>query len=217
MVKEGQLADPQQTKWLVEAIRKIKHQKQQPNIERISSAIKQHHKVSQQVLEEQLELSVRDGAILKVLNKGIWSYKDPARVVKLSTRKLKLDKRTDLSKYLIKTIRELGEIGGSTIKSIEKYICRSYSLSIKDDLDLGSVVRTSIKQAVIRGQLVQDGRMYSIRCESSSESDASDDNTPIQELADAIADANKNKVNGLKNNLYDSQLSFDCLVMMIQY
>ena len=180
MVREGNKTGGQQddhkySQWLLEAIRKIKQQKQQPNIERITAAMRQHQgQVSQSLIQEKLDIAVKTGVILKVINRGTASYKDPARVVTLATRKLKVDKNTNLTKILLKSIRELGESGGSTLKTIEKYVKTSYSISVQDKLDLSSVIRTCARKAVSCGKLELDGRSYRIHTESSSDSGGDD-------------------------------------------
>ncbi|XP_064627200.1 histone acetyltransferase KAT6A-like isoform X3 [Lineus longissimus] len=171
MVKEVEnqgLANATYTKWLLEAIRKVKHQKQRPCVERIFHAVKQYHKVTKELIAEQLELAVNDGSVLKVFNKGLVSYKDPVRVAKLKSRTLRLSSKTDIVKVIIRCIKELGEIGGSSLQSIEKYIKSSYNVDVLDDTDLSEHLILGASNAVNAGKLIQDGRMYKVSCGSSS-------------------------------------------------
>ncbi|MEQ2205256.1 Histone acetyltransferase kat6a [Xenoophorus captivus] len=71
------LANPVYTQWILEAIKKVKKQKQRPSEERICNAVSMSHGLDRKTVLEQLELSVKDGTILKVTNKGLNSYKDP--------------------------------------------------------------------------------------------------------------------------------------------
>ncbi|XP_053725963.1 histone acetyltransferase KAT6A [Synchiropus splendidus] len=71
------LANPTYTQWIIEAIHKVKKQKQRPSEERICNAVSMSHGLDRKTVLEQLELSVKDGTILKVTNKGLNSYKDP--------------------------------------------------------------------------------------------------------------------------------------------
>uniref|UniRef100_A0A8D0L9C0 Histone acetyltransferase n=1 Tax=Sphenodon punctatus TaxID=8508 RepID=A0A8D0L9C0_SPHPU len=71
------LANPLYTEWILEAIKKVKKQKQRPSEERICNAVSSSHGLDRKTVLEQLELSVKDGTILKVSNKGLNSYKDP--------------------------------------------------------------------------------------------------------------------------------------------
>ena len=176
MVKEGEgkTLDPAYVKWLLEAIGKVKYQKQRPNYDRIVHAVKQNHpKLSPDGIGQQLELAVKQGLVLKVFNKGLCSYKDPALVTQLRTRNLKVSKKTDLTKVIARTIRELGEQGGSNLKSVEKYIERSYNLQCEgDDVDLVRQIRVSCKRALESGRLVRNGRQYSVGVGLRPESEA---------------------------------------------
>ncbi|GLH01556.1 Uncharacterized protein GBIM_07680, partial [Gryllus bimaculatus] len=143
--------------WILEAIRKIRQQKQRPSVERISHAIRQHHPFSIDAISEQLEIAVKDGNVLKVFNKGQSSYKDPGG---MQNRQLTVVKGSDLSKVIAKAARELNESEGSTLKSIEKYIRQSHAVNLSGDVDFRALLRISIKRAVARGLVTQDGRLF---------------------------------------------------------
>ncbi|XP_017270122.1 histone acetyltransferase KAT6A isoform X2 [Kryptolebias marmoratus] len=83
------LANPVYTQWILEAIKKIKKQKQRPSEERISNAVSLSHGLDRKTVLEQLDLSVKDGTILKVTNKGLNSYKDPDNPGRLAVPKAK--------------------------------------------------------------------------------------------------------------------------------
>ena len=86
--------------WLIEAIGRIKNQKQRPSAERICHAVRQTHtKSSGPILRDEtiltrLNHAVADGKILKVCNKGQTSYKEPSH----HTRQLALNRGADLTK-----------------------------------------------------------------------------------------------------------------------
>jgi len=146
------------TTWILEAIHKIRTQKQRPSVERICSAIRQHHSFSEDVIADNLEHAVKDGSVLKVFNKGQNSYKDPGG---LQSRQLNVTKGTDLSKVIAKATRELGKRDGSTLKSIEKYIRQSHAVNLASgDVDFRSLLRISAKRAVDRGLVIQEGRLF---------------------------------------------------------
>ncbi|XP_067140041.1 histone acetyltransferase KAT6B-like isoform X3 [Centruroides vittatus] len=155
-------ANPVYVKWFLDAIRKIKHQKQRPSLDRICNAVRQCHKVTKDLLVEQLELAVSDGAILKVFNKGMCSYKDPTRMSELKSRTVKVTRNTDVFKLFQKAVRELGESGGSTLRSIEKYIKQTHNLQIASGVDFTKQLQIAAKKAIASGHLIQDGRWY--RC-----------------------------------------------------
>ncbi|XP_023225844.1 histone acetyltransferase KAT6B-like isoform X2 [Centruroides sculpturatus] len=153
-------ANPVYIKWLLEAIQKVRHQKQRPSMERICNAVRQNHKVNRDAILEQLELAVNDGAVLKVYNKGLCSYKDPVCMSQLKSRALSVTKSTDLVKVIQKTVKELGEVGGSNLRSIEKYIRKTYSLDIISGIDFSQQLSLAAKRAVNSGRLIQNGHLY---------------------------------------------------------
>lgn len=88
--------------WLIEAICKIKGQKQRPSAERICHAIRQSHSkgsgpiLRDEVIMARLNQAVAEAKILKVCNKGQTSYKEPNH----HTRQLSLSKTADLTKVI---------------------------------------------------------------------------------------------------------------------
>lgn len=140
--------------WILDAIRKIRNQKQRPSIERICHAIRLHHNFHEDVIAEHLEISVKDGTILKVFNKGQSSYKDPGG---LQNRTLRLQKGGDLTKIVTKAVREIGERDGSSLKSIEKYIRQSHTV-VEEECDLPTQIRLAVKRATTRQLLIPNGK-----------------------------------------------------------
>jgi histone acetyltransferase MYST4 len=146
------------TTWILEAIHKIRTQKQRPSVERICNAIRQHQNFSSEVIADNLENAVKAGSVLKVFNKGQSSYKDPGG---LQSRQLNVSKGTDLSKVIAKVVRELGRRGGSNLKTIEKYIRQSHAVNLaSSEVDFRSLLRISAKRAVARGLVIQEGRFF---------------------------------------------------------
>lgn len=143
--------------WFLDAIRKIRSQKQRPSVERICHAIRQHHNFHEEEIAEHLEVAVKRGDVLKIFNKGQSSYKDPGG---LQARPLKVQSSTDLSKVIGKAVRELGERDGSTLKSIEKYLRQSHTVEEDIEGDLRTALRLSAKRSVERGIVNQDGRLF---------------------------------------------------------
>ncbi|XP_077416623.1 histone acetyltransferase KAT6A isoform X2 [Vanacampus margaritifer] len=143
------LANPTYTQWILEAIKKVKKQKQRPSEERICNAVSMSHGLDRKTILEQLELSVKDGTILKVTNKGLNSYKDPDNPGRLALPKPKgsgssggggssggsssssgasfqshLGKRPglDWNKLIKRALEGLHEPGGSCLKNIERFL-----------------------------------------------------------------------------------------------
>lgn len=144
-------------RWILEAIHKIRSQKQRPSVERICHAIRQHHNYHEDVVSERLERAVREGAVLKVYNKGQSSYKDPGGV---QNKVLKISADSDLSRAVAKAVRELGERDGSNLKTIEKHLRQAYHVSAEQNLDVRNILRAAAKRAVTRGLLVHNGGNY---------------------------------------------------------
>ncbi|XP_029684981.1 histone acetyltransferase KAT6A isoform X2 [Takifugu rubripes] len=140
------LANPTYTQWILEAIRKIKKQKQRPSEERICNAVSMSHGLDRKTVLEQLELSVKDGTILKVTNKGLNSYKDPDNPGRVALAKAKGSGSTggggsgsssaggsthshsgkkpglDWNKLIKRALEGLHEPGGSGLKNIERFL-----------------------------------------------------------------------------------------------
>ncbi|MEE6512081.1 hypothetical protein FKM82_019003 [Ascaphus truei] len=171
------LANPLYTEWILEAIQKVKRQKQRPSEERICHAVCVSRGLDKRLVYEQLELSVQDGSILKVNNKGNASYKDPENPGRLATIKLgplpkalkgqraaSADLRNvDWNKLLRRAVEGLQEHSGSSLKNIEKYL--------RNQSDLAGIVanpifqrrlRLAAKRAVNSGRLLKDGPQYSV-------------------------------------------------------
>ena len=170
MVKDSDscLANPKYTQWILEAIHKIKKQKQRPSEDRICNAVRSGRGISQALVQEQLELSVRDGNILRVFNKGIASYRDPdgggSGSGTPSAKGGKIGKSTNLLKLVETAIQELAE-GGSSLKSIEKYIRQSHRLeqNSASESELDTQLRLAVKKGVNSGRLGKDGCVYRIK------------------------------------------------------
>ncbi|KAH8400994.1 hypothetical protein KR009_002344 [Drosophila setifemur] len=141
--------------WILEAIAKIRSQKQRPSVQRICQAIGTHHKFHEDIVAEKLEKAVDSGSVIKVYNKGLHSYKAP-----MAKRRIKVDKSTNLYKMVAKAVHDLGECEGSNIKSIENYIQKFNCIDLSPNVDFKAVIKTSMKKAVDAGFLIQEGKLY---------------------------------------------------------
>lgn len=161
MVKEGEsegLANLTYAKWILEAIEKVKRQKQQPNLERIVHAVQQYHNVTRESIEEQLQLSLKDGLIVRTFSKKDWSYRDPSKMPQTRKKVLKLDKKTDLTSIIVKTVIEIGEDGGSSTKKIENQINTVYNIECQNGVDLSTLLKSCLKTAIDNKYLAKEGR-----------------------------------------------------------
>ncbi|KAK9505048.1 hypothetical protein O3M35_009198 [Rhynocoris fuscipes] len=188
-------------KWILDAIRKVRSQKQRPSTERICNAIRQHQNQSEDIIIEHLERLVNEGFVLKVINKGRTSYKDPNG---LQHRCLEINKDTDLTKLVVKAVRELGASDGSTLKNIEKYIQQSNSLNLKQGVDLTLSIKNSLKKAVERSQLIHEGKLYKFNTTDINTSINSDKSpskspiTPVKQQKSIKTDSNQHKTTPVK-------------------
>lgn len=191
------LANPMYTQWILEAIRKIKKQKQRPSEERICNAVSMSHGLDRKTVLEQLELSVKDGTILKVTNKGLNSYKDPDNPGRLALPKPKGSSSTvgggsssaggsshshsgrkpglDWNKLIKRALEGLHEPGGSSLKNIERFLkCQAdvaAYLSGSGSMGPGifhQQLRVALKRAVAHGRVVKQGLMFQLVSRSSS-------------------------------------------------
>lgn len=163
MVREGESgesANPTYTKWLLDAIHKVKSQKQRPNDDRICHAVKQsHHNVSKDSLMEQLALAVKDGVILKVLNKGICSYRDPNSGPRL--KPLKVNRKTDLTRFIVRALKNSSTKSGLTIKQIEKYVEACYSVESLET-SLIENIKVSVRKGISKNVFEKDGKLIKL-------------------------------------------------------
>lgn len=143
--------------WILEAIRKIRFQKQRPSIQRICQAIGSHHKFHEDIVAEKLEEAVEAGAVVKVYNKGLHSYKAP-----MARRRIAVTKNSDLRKLVAIAVRELGECEGSSLKTIENYIQKSTNIELIANADFKQVIQSSVQSAVESGYLIQEGKLYKL-------------------------------------------------------
>lgn len=143
--------------WILEAIRKIRSQKQRPSIQRICQAIGSHHKFHEDIVAGKLEEAVLAGKVIKVYIKGLHSYKAP-----LARLRVTVSPTTDLSWLVAKAVRDLGECDGSNVRSIETYLQRSNQIELTPGTDFRAVVKTSLQTALAKDYLVQDGKLFKV-------------------------------------------------------
>lgn len=164
------LANPLYTEWILEAIQKVKKQKQRPSEERICHAVASSHGLDRKIVLEQLELSVKDGTILKVTNKGLNSYKDPdnpGRIVLPKPRnqsKSDVKHSVDWNKLLKRAIDGLTEPNGSSLKNIERFLRAQKDViavfGAGSSTALHQQLRLFLKRAISHGRIVKDGPLY---------------------------------------------------------
>ncbi|NXV01633.1 KAT6A acetyltransferase, partial [Cettia cetti] len=175
------LANPLYTEWILEAIKKVKKQKQRPSEERICNAVSSSHGLDRKTVLEQLELSVKDGTILKVSNKGLNSYKDPDNPGRIALPKPrnhgKLDGKpnVDWNKLIKRAIEGLAESSGSSLKNIERFLKGQKDVSALFVGGAASIfhqqLRLAVKRAVGHGRLLKDGPLYQLNTKATTNAD----------------------------------------------
>lgn len=146
--------------WILDAIRKIRSQKQRPSIQRICQAIGSHHKFHEDIVQAKLEQAVEAGAVIKVYNKGLHSYKSPSTLA--HKKVIKIDGNSDISRLVTKAVRVLGECDGSASKSIENFVQKANNLQITDGSDFKAIVKKALKFAVLKRMLLCDGKLFKL-------------------------------------------------------
>lgn len=194
------LANPLYTAWILEAIKKVKKQKQRPSEERICNAVSTSHGLDRQTVLEQLELSVQDGTVLKVSNKGLNSYKDPDNPGRLVPPKPKGGVGTgggggsgaskkavlDWNKLIRRALEGLHESGGSSLRSIERFLkCQadvaSQLMGTAAPRIFHQQLRLALKRAVAHGRVLKHGPLFRL-ASGSDGSDGGDGRVALESL-----------------------------------
>jgi len=152
--------DDDRAKWLLAAARRVRDQKQRPNVDRIMNTLRiicPGQFLSRESVTEELERAVLEGVLLRVGPAGDssnCSYRDPGRVVRLKTHSLHISRDLDMTKVVARSVRELADPTGSTVADVHRYIQTAYNVQIHDDSDLVAMIRKYCQKAVDVGKLV---------------------------------------------------------------
>lgn len=141
--------------WILAAIAKVKGQKQRPNEERITHVLETTYGVDAQTVEEQLDLCVKAGRIIRGEFKGMSSYKDPTVSTPGSKRSPQMP--SDLRKYVQKAITNEGEDGAS-VTTIEKFLKENFSEKIESISDFNMAIKHAIQRGINSGRFFKEGR-----------------------------------------------------------
>ena len=167
----GSRSDPDVVKWILSAIERVKKGKKRPDLNHIVDSIRETNSdtLEEEVIKEHLNSTVDQGLVEKTYFRGGYTFKIVSRS---SPRKqppnnsidniLKIQKETDLTEVVTLAIQALGEDGGSTLKSIERFITRNYEVDCENGIELGAQLRSTTKRAVSKGKLNHEGRYYSV-------------------------------------------------------
>ena len=178
MVKESRKGGPDGqasfSHQILQAVTKVRAQKQRPNEERICGVMRQKYKgMKDKEILAHLEKAVEDGVLLRIMSKGQSSYRDPKSTSTLQPRILHVNRHVDLKKVIIRAIKDLNERGGSTLKQIEKCIIQGYMIKTVGGAVFVDELKANIKTVVGEGLLIQEGNVYKL-CSSAKHQDDMD-------------------------------------------
>ena len=140
---------------LLWSIRRIKGQKQRPGEERICSTMLLKFGIRNEVTLSVLERAVQAGRIVKLIHKGLPSYRDPES---LPTSKGLLNP-ADLMRMVKKAILTIS-LDGAVMKDIEEQIASDFGLI--HNQDFSEQVKTSIFKQLEQGRLEKHGRIIKV-------------------------------------------------------
>ena len=140
---------------ILESIRRIKGQKQRPGEERICAAMNLRYGMLQEDTLVLLERAVQAGRVIKLINKGMPSYRDPQT---LSISKPPLNP-SDTARMIKKGILTVN-LEGASIKEIEESIRVEYGLVISTELS--DQIKNILHKMVETGRLDKHGRIYKV-------------------------------------------------------
>ena len=140
---------------LIASIHRIKGQKQRPGEERICTTMTNKYGISPEVTLDQLEKAVSACRVVKLINKGLPSYRDPATVPQTKGPA----NAADIHRMIKKSIL-LINLGGCTLKEIEEKICCDYGLLHTPELS--DQIKTTIARMMEKGDLEKRGRLVKV-------------------------------------------------------
>eukprot|EP00731_Ephydatia_muelleri_P030978 Em0022g492a len=140
---------------ILATIHRIKGQKQRPGEERICATMLFKYGVEQDVTLDILDKAVQAGRVVKLINKGMPSYRDPDN---LPVTRGVLN-TSDLHRMVRKAILSVN-LGGCTFKDIEDYICSDCNLVPSPELT--EQLKASMGKQIEQGRLERHGRLFKV-------------------------------------------------------
>jgi hypothetical protein len=140
---------------LLWSIRRIKGQKQRPGEERICSTMQLKFGVPNELTLKTLERAVQIGRIIKLIHKGLPSYRDPDS---LPTSK-GLMNPADLMRMVRKAVLTIS-LDGAQMKDIEDQIASEYGLV--QNQDFSEQIKASVYKQIEHGRLEKHGRIIKV-------------------------------------------------------
>ena len=154
-VDEAEDIDDELLENLLWSIRRIKGQKQRPGEERICSTMQLKFGVPNELTLKILERAVQAGRIIKLIHKGLPSYRDPDS---LPTSK-GLMNPADLMRMVRKAVLTIS-LDGAQMKDIEDQIASEYGLV--QNQDFSEQIKASVYKQIEQGRLEKHGRIIKV-------------------------------------------------------
>ncbi len=139
---------------LLAAIRRIKGQKQRPGEERITSTMSIKFGVSFKTTIRYLNRAVQEGRVVKIINKGMPSYRDPESLT--SSKAILFP---DLIRMVNKAILTVS-LEGATIRQIQDSICKIHGLL--ESPEMYEQIKTTVERQMSQGKLVKNGKLVKV-------------------------------------------------------
>lgn len=150
--------DPKYAMWIIQAIGKVKGQKQRPSEDRISHILETVYGLDPQVALEQLELCVKTGKVLKVVFKDKASYKDPAKVPRHVRGSIQ--KPVDFTEFIKEALENIGDENGCTLPQIGNYVTQHHAAVLDSPSDTQTRLKESLKRGLASEAFIKEGRFY---------------------------------------------------------
>lgn len=140
---------------LLAAIRRIKGQKQRPGEERICATMYLKFTIPHEESLVLLEKAVQAGRVIKLINKGLPSYRDPDT---LAMSKAPMNP-SDTARMIKKAILTVN-LTGATLREVEDSICSEHNLVHSPDFT--DQLKIMINRMVDSGRLERHGRLLKV-------------------------------------------------------
>lgn len=150
--------DPKYAMWIIQAIGKVKGQKQRPSEDRISHILETVYGLDPQIALEQLELCVKTGKVLKVVFKDKASYKDPAKVPRHVRGSIQ--KPVDFTEFIKEALENIGDENGCTLPQIGNYVTQHHAAVLDSPSDTQTRLKESLKRGLASEAFIKEGRFY---------------------------------------------------------
>lgn len=147
---------------LLNAIEKVRLQKQRPSVERIHRVLRQvDPDLSVATVATELEKAAKDGHILKIVSNDLCSYKLlPASVVKSTNNTLPVLHVLPSREFLDVIVSVVGGLERCSLEVLEGQLKRKYTLELAGDLNLRKELRDCCLKLVKLGRLKKDGLYF---------------------------------------------------------